>query len=332
MPESLTARDLLSRISVLDIRPSAITQAQSSTANRVLCFTPNLLHLVAPKLFFNTDKLWQPPAPVEQTPKPVFATVRDRKRHERNERRARQQALARFHTADASATAILTTSGGETDVESDELETPNVVDPSISATWQLYNLQTLNMGLYGKDDMVIFTQYISRHRLFRNLISLKLTIPELRIGQRKTFTNSKKGTAVIPVSASGGGGKQHSSVTIPQPEPARHTNELLALRGLKGLEECVLRTTDVPGMILAKDFEFLRRREDLQTTFFFPKRKYGMKSAEDEDDDNEEYVKERPKTETFWPKLTIFHVQYLKISPLITTSKLVEGIEQIRPG
>jgi hypothetical protein len=97
MPFNPAAKDLLSRITVLDIQPSPYVSVMSETLNRILCLTPDLLHLHCLKADLCTSTLWKPPAPVQPATVPVFANVRDRKRYERNERRqARQQALARF--------------------------------------------------------------------------------------------------------------------------------------------------------------------------------------------------------------------------------------------
>ncbi|KAF9152460.1 hypothetical protein BG015_005222 [Linnemannia schmuckeri] len=277
MPNNPAARDLLSRITVLDIQPSPYVNLESKTLNRILCLTPNLLHLHGIKALAWTSDLWQPPAPVLPAPKPFFNNVRDRKRYERNERReTRQQALARYQPS-----PVATTTGENGTDGSNSL----TVDPSIPVTWQLYNLKTLELSLSGGSIVVAFTDYISRHRLFRNLVTFNLLIPSLKIGQRVNFADPKKPAAITaaspsvttPASAtfntSGSGGKQHSSVAAPPPEPERYSNELLALHSLRCLEECILRATDVPGMVLAKDFEFLRRKEDFQTMSFIPKRR-----------------------------------------------------------
>ncbi|KAF8940706.1 hypothetical protein BGZ47_007632 [Haplosporangium gracile] len=276
MPNNPAARDLLSRITVLDIQPSPYVNLEPKTLNRILCLTPNLLHLYGVKALARTNDLWQPPAPVRPVPR-LFINVRHRKRCERNERReARQQALARYQPS-----PVATTTG---ESETDE-NNSFIVDPSIPVTWQLYNLKTLELSLSGGSTMVTFTDYISRHRLFRNLVTFNLLIPSLKVGQRVNFADPKKPAAInaaspsatTPVSAtynaSGNGGKQHLPVAAPPPKPERYPNELLALRSLRCLEECILRTTDVPGMILAKDFEFLRRKEDFQTMSFIPKRR-----------------------------------------------------------
>ncbi|KAF9905857.1 hypothetical protein EC991_001262 [Linnemannia zychae] len=376
MPSTYAARHLLSRITVLDVQMYYSIGVDSATMNRILCLTPNLLHLFARKTYFLTSRLWKPPAPVQPTPKPVFHTIRDRKRYEREERRqARQQALARFHPS--ASTGI---------TEGDQADESNTSASIFSTpeTWQLYKLKTLEMTLHNVDNVdssfVEFTSYISQHRLFRNLVVFNILIPTLKVGQREKFSDLKKpsSSATIPgtsiSSNAPDGGKRHATVVTPVLEPARFPNELLALSALRCLEECILRTPDVPGMVLAKDFEFLRRKDDFQTMSFLPKRPKssilpsttttinsisthqssstrrnkmtknrssslseggdgnGSEDDDDTDDDDDEEHEARLKTETFWPKLNTFHVYYYKISPIISTSKIVAGLEEIRPG
>lgn len=372
IPDTPVAKDLLSRVTVLDIQPSPYVNFRSEALDRILCLTPNLLHLYGLRASLSTSSLWKPPAPVQPAPTLFFTHVRDRKRYERNERRkARQQALARFQPP-----PIIPPNESETDVAS-----TRTFSLSTPVTWQLYSLKTLEMGLSNGSTVVTFTDYISRHRLFRNLVTFNLKIPSLKVGQRMTCTDPKKPAAVAPSPAgttpalaatrTSGDCRQFSSVAAPPPELKRFPNELLALRGLRCLEECILRTIDVPGMILAKDFEFLRRRGDFQTMSFIPKRrksstksptsddpvstdnsfsahknKAGSASVtsdnendgtdgDDEDgDENDEGEEnwEQMKTETFWPKLNTFHVYFHRILPFISTSKLTYGVEQIRPG
>ncbi|KAF9131344.1 hypothetical protein BGW39_001955 [Mortierella sp. 14UC] len=365
---SLAIRSLLSRITFLEFEPPIyLRYSQSALANRILCLTPSLLHLVAPKLYLECDHLWEPTplAAVEPVLKPVFATIRDRKRYERNERRqARQRALAKYQpqiTAPSSTSIPVTASddveadGGdgdntgedvedETESEEDEEEDEQeeeeekVADTSTPVTWQLYNLKTLTITFFSRRDRVNFAQYICRHRLFRNLVSLNLEIRELRVGQRDTIIepNKSRKAAVIVAShvvaalnVSGSCGRQNSlAASVPAPPgPSRFSNELLAFRGMQCLEECVLRTKIVPGMLLAKDFAFLRRKEDCQTTFFL-RSDNNDAELDDENGDDEEQL----KNETFWPKLCTFHVYYIDISPYVNTSKLVSGIERILPG
>ncbi|KAF9121621.1 hypothetical protein BGX30_002458 [Mortierella sp. GBA39] len=366
MPDNPSSRDILSKITVLDIQPSPYVPLQIHLLNRILCLTPNLLHLQGAKAQISTGDLWQPPAPVG-CPKLFFNNVRDRKRYERNARRvARQQALARYQ----STPATTTTNESETDVNNTVAD-----DPSTPVTWQVYNLKTLELSLASGSTMVDFTDYVSRNRLFRNLVAFNLLIPSLKIGQRVNFADPKKSATITAASSAAttpvpavpntsGSNKLHSSAVAHPLEPERYPNELLALRSLRCLEECILRATEVPGMVLAKDFEFLRRKEDFQTMSFIPKRRKSTtaksssasrkdkkrspsvaggneKDSPNEDDEDEDdneddggevQEQERLKTETFWPKLNTFYVYSPKISLYIYTSKLIDGIEQVRPG
>ncbi|KAF9547719.1 hypothetical protein EC957_007884 [Mortierella hygrophila] len=379
MLDNPSSRDILSKITVLDIQPSSYISQQTNLLNRILCLTPNLLHLHGVKAYFWTSSLWQPPALVQPAPKPLFNNVRDRKRYERNARReARQQALARYR----STPATTTTNESETDVNNTLAD-----DPLIPVTWQVYNLKTLELSLHDKSSLVDFAGYINRYRLFCNLVTFNLLIPSLKVGQRVNIADPKKSAAITTassaattpapaVSNTSGSSKLHSSVVAHPPEPERYPNELLALRSLRCLEECILRATEIPGMVLAKDFEFLRRKDDFQTMSFIPMRRKSTttksltatdpvftekslsasrknkkrspsvsggnekdspnKDDEDEDDSEddggEEQEQERLKTETFWPKLNTFYVYSPKIPPYICTSKLIERIEQVRPG
>jgi len=129
-------------------------------------------------------------------------------------------------------------------------------------------------------------------------------------------------------------------------------------------------------MILAKDFEFMRRRADFQTLSFIPRRQRPsaqsftpaevttttgnnpsairkkkdssgkMRAADSErdsmagdgggddegGDDESEEEEEEDEDSTFWPKLNTFRIYYSRISPIAITSKLVSGLERIRPG
>ncbi|KAH7053739.1 hypothetical protein BKA57DRAFT_454376 [Linnemannia elongata] len=276
MPDNPSSRDILSKITVLDIQPSPYVSLQTHLLNRILCLTPNLLHLQGAKAQLSTNALWQPPAPVQPAPKHFFNNVRDRKRFERNARReARQQALARYQST------LVTNASNENETEGNNTLAN---DPSTPVTWQVYNLKTLELSLAIGSTMVGFTDYVSRHRLFRNLVTFNLLIPSLKVGQRVNFADPKKSAAIAAISSActipapvasnnSRSNKLLSSAIAHPPEPERYSNELLALRSLRCLEECILRAKDVPGMILAKDFEFLRRKEDFQTMSFIPKRR-----------------------------------------------------------
>ncbi|KAF9090317.1 hypothetical protein BGX29_011547 [Mortierella sp. GBA35] len=373
IPSTPMARDTLSRITVLEVKTCPWVTMESFTMNRVLCRAPNLLHLVAPNVHFSTNSLWQPPEPPQSEPPRYFATVRERKRHERSERRQiRQQALARFQSSSTTNNNNHNNNGSD----QDDTTAPDA-NSSGPVTWQLYNLKTLDMSILGGGSMEQFTQYINQHRLFRNLVSFKLALLRLRIGQQETFADPKKPVTTATSSATpgstivvAGAGKRQPQVPLPPSEPARFPNDLLPLNTLRCLEEGILLPRDVPGLVLAKDFTFLQRKADFQTMSFLPtrrkstekslattaavetthptenhhpstlrkkKNKIGadesvLSSDDDDDEEDEKDEEERLKTETFWPRLHTFHVYYTKMSPIVSASKLVSGMERIRPG
>ncbi|KAG0287671.1 hypothetical protein BGZ96_008438 [Linnemannia gamsii] len=243
--DTLAIRDLLSKLTVLKIQTSRYS-VNSDVLNRVLCLAPNLVHLDGLKADFSTSSLWKPPAPAE--PKRIFATAGDRKRYERKEQRrarAQHQAYTR-HGSRASAAAN---------------DTP-AIDPSTPVTWSFYKLKTLKLNLIQGDSTVDFTDYISRNRLFRNLVTFNLLIPSLEVGQQKTFDDMPR--------------SRYRSKDDPPLEPTRFPNELLALRGLQCLEECILRTFSVPGMVVTKNFWFMRRKIDSHTVSFLTAKRKRM--------------------------------------------------------
>jgi hypothetical protein len=133
-----------------------------------------------------------------------------------------------------------------------------ITNQSRPYTWPLYNLETLELCPSTEGTMVTFADYISQNRLFRNLVTFKLQIPSLKVGQQKAFGEyhvQKPGYI------------SRAKLCTPV-EPAHFPNELLALRGMLCLEKCILLTISVPGLILAKDFRFLKRKRDRRTVSF----------------------------------------------------------------
>ncbi|KAF9318078.1 hypothetical protein BGZ91_005233 [Linnemannia elongata] len=335
--DALSLRGLLEDISVLELHSTDLRD-EVDALHRILCLTPNLLHLIAPNAYLNTSNLWKPPASVVKfTKRRVFTTVGNRKRHHRNvrRRRAREQALT-----DPRSTAPAADIG--TSVA--------IIDPLIPVTWQVHSLKTLELSLHHSSSLVDFADYIFRYRLFRNLVILALKIWDLKVGQRQSL---RKVSAAAPA----------AETLI---EPVRYPNELLGLRSLRCLEECTLRAENVPGMISVKNFKFLKRTESFKTVSFLPFSMNGIKWKEtrghrnnksvletmtainddddddddDEDDekavDNGEEEKEEDKKglrdETFWPKLSTFHISYRNISTGTDTRKLVRRLQHLRPG
>ena len=137
----------------------------------------------------------------------------------------------------------------------------------------------------------------------------------------------------------------------------RYQNDLLALKGLVYLEEFVVEAARLRGTVVPEDFEFLRRKEpDFGTRFFPPPpllsqqatgTRISRKAVEhiegdDGEDSDSEYdsegendygeVEAYKDVETFWPRLTIFHVGYVVTHPVNDPKILVPAIERIRPG
>ncbi|KAK3836527.1 MAG: hypothetical protein JOS17DRAFT_734433 [Linnemannia elongata] len=343
VPKSFVVRNLLSKMTFLEIQ-TCNCATQSTTLNWILCRTPNLSHLLGSGAYLHTVSLWQPPAF-----KLVYAITEDQKQYKRI-KRLKAQKVAIDHCQ----------SGGT-------YSTP--------LTWQVYKLKTLELIIAPGNALADLTNYICRNGLFKNLVTFNVQSRVLRVGQRKYFTDDPKkkkksasttdslptttATTTAPACAAASSSsatesaKQSPLATEAPIDHPRFTNELLDLRGLRCLEECILRPAFVPGMTVAKDFEFLQLRDDFQVTPFLSSSRtknskqmvataavVGTILEDDEGDvdgtdDNvvESKVDEdRWMTETFWPKLNTFHIIYHKIPPLVDTVKLISGFEQIRPG
>ncbi|KAF9547730.1 hypothetical protein EC957_007895 [Mortierella hygrophila] len=335
--DTLAIQDQLSKMTVLQVQTNVWGDQHSETLDSILCMAPKLLHLLGSEAYFDTKSLWRPPALVK--PKHPFTTLGDLKRRERKEkRRAQQEARSRHrhHVPPASETLI--------------------DDTAIPITWKVYNLKSLELNLTGS--VADFTGYINRYRLFRNLSMLNLNISSLKIGQRMTFPSTRGGALAAAAATTSSG------IELQPGQLLRYPNELLALRSLRCLEECTLRTPDIPGRIVPKDLWFLKRKEDFQSVSFFPIRnrekrrktkraKHTSPKAkttttttktatdvlekvvsqdEDEEEKEEDEEEKRWKNETFWPVLNVFHIYYVKKSPTTITSDLTEAFGRFRPG
>jgi hypothetical protein len=141
---------------------------------------------------------------------------------------------------------------------------------------------------------------------------------------------------------------------------SRYRNDLLALKGLVYLEELVVETARLPGRVVPEDFEFLRRKEPDFGFRFFPAPSISSarttpsrnkvvehmdengdydvgdheeRESEDSEDENDYGRVEAYKdVETFWPRLTIFHIGYVITHPVNDPKILVPAVEEIRPG
>ncbi|KAK3836528.1 MAG: LOW QUALITY PROTEIN: hypothetical protein JOS17DRAFT_734434, partial [Linnemannia elongata] len=167
--DTLGLQELLEEITVLELSAHCWFWGTSDTLSRILCLTPNLLHLMASEMSVQTSDLWKPPEPVvKPTKEHDIVPVGNRKRRERKARRRRARELA---LTDLRPTAPATE--GDTPVA--VIDTPvAVIDPLIPVTWQVYKLKTLEFSFHHNDKMADFTDYISRYRLFGNLVALTL--------------------------------------------------------------------------------------------------------------------------------------------------------------
>ncbi|KAF9921971.1 hypothetical protein FBU30_007943, partial [Linnemannia zychae] len=353
----IKALDFLSRITVLEIVQSAGFSLNSTLLNKILCHTSSLLHLITTNVYFFSNMV-EHTFSAEARNRYISATIRDRKRYERNKR---QQALTCFRPSANNNSHDGDQQGGNI---TGYFSTP--------FTWQLYNLKTFDMSILTTESFEAFTTYISQNRLFCNLTRITIRVLTLQVGQLESIPqvpmatpNNSSSRAPSTVS----GRHQHLGSSGSLQKPLRHPNLLLALRRLRCLEECILHPDSVPGVILSEDFEFMRRKDRFQTFNYIPKRPYSNaqlltmtgKSAlknqqsasiyrhginqsvsandekinqeqwEDEDTDDHEYMKQLER-ETFWPKLCVFHIYHTRALPNINSSKLIQGIEQIRPG
>ncbi|KAF9927305.1 hypothetical protein FBU30_003334 [Linnemannia zychae] len=271
LPALVRAPDFFSRITVLEIEPNHGMKTCMDLPYKILYYIPNLLHLHATKACLDTNKLWKPPVhAVHLTKRSAFAnSMWDRKQPKHNARKLNtsQQAIAHNRSVTASNEGIST--------------------PLI---WPFYRLKTFEIRFAYESSFDDFTAYISRNRLFRKLTRLNIIVFLLQLGQRKFFTDFKKSSPLVASlvvdssvpygnyhnsrsqSGSHDSHPQHSNAKTRLLEPERYPNLLLGLREIECLEECVLRTMEIPGLILAKDFEFLQRKSDFETRvdFYYP--------------------------------------------------------------
>ncbi|KAF9437277.1 hypothetical protein BGZ76_001339 [Entomortierella beljakovae] len=215
-----------------------------------------------------------------------------------------------------------------------------------SKVWSCYDLRSLDMNLrdfmypHPEASIIKFTKYIERHRLFRNLVDLRLYFCNLHIGQLTEFPHVVKEREeernkflqkIHPLDKS----KQMEKST-----PDRFENYFDGLRGLRSLEYISLTAVEIPGMIHYSDFEFLRRENNNETIIH-------VVSHDVDDDDYQDQVsrgdsdsqgsedacsQENVPAETIWPRLQTFYIYY-EIQPAQSSfGGIASYMEVIRPG
>lgn len=201
--------------------------------------------------------------------------------------------------------------------------------------------------------MIDWVQHIQAYRLFGHLTSFKVGCEELRIGQIKACrSDSSQKSKEESLSSSPRKGRSTDAES-----EYRYQNDMLALKGLVYLEEFVVEVAWLRGTGVPEDFEFLRRKEpDFGTRFFPPPLSLSQQSmearagrkfvecaeGEDGEESDSEYDSENENDyagggaykdiETFWPRLTTFHVGYVVTHAVNDPTVLVSAIERIRPG
>ncbi|KAG0005050.1 hypothetical protein BGZ80_009251 [Entomortierella chlamydospora] len=329
MPHALIPRTLFNQITVLEVNPNYNTSSHSGIMNKILCQTPNLLHLIAPKYALLTSELYEPPEPEVVTAPWSFyiENKRARRRQERMERRCqRRGALLRYQNAGSSSTSN---------------STPGSDDPKV---WQCRDLRSFDMGLdSAANSSFVFATYLERNRLFSNLTDLRLSMPTLKVGQRMDpphVVKQREKKAAEKLRHRQG---LEDIKTKELKTPERYPNELLHLEGLRSLEFLHVTVQRVPGMVHPSDFEFLKKQSDETVMRIIPRETNDLDETEGAgstnnkstvgDEENDDIQKSEVIAETFWPRLQAFHIRYMyNDSSVIGSWKLASDIGSIRPG
>ncbi|KAF9918764.1 hypothetical protein BX616_005956 [Lobosporangium transversale] len=252
-----TYAPLLCNITVLNfIRSNGYHS--SCLINQILCFTPRLLHLIAPNSKFQPSYLYVPSAPDPPVPGQRYP--------------------------------VLPSSSDQGDS---------------NKIWACRKLRSCELGIATNHGLKPFVDYINRNDLFLNLTNLRLSFDNLYMGQLMEFPHTYKELEKKVKEADANSKGQdyrdrHYFAAKTALECRRFENLLLSLRCLFSLEILKMKTLTIPGMLNYSDFEFLRRQQI-------------------------------GNSETFWPQLQAFHLQYIS-SPLFNNyHSVVLGAQAIRP-
>ncbi|KAF9961982.1 hypothetical protein BGZ65_009928 [Modicella reniformis] len=302
LPYSAAALALVPQITVLEVAPAISTTFFSENLDRILCKMPNLLHLNAFKVQVTTF-LYRPPEPDQSGMDQGYyiKNNRDRKHREREEKREqRKKALLRFQRS----------SNGASSASS---EAPSTTANS-SGIWACRNLRTLSMRF--STDLLAWSEYVERNRLFRNLTDLKIGCCFLQVGQRIDYPHvAKQHHKTLEGSKPG---FQLKKAELELVEPKRYTNDLWSLRGLRSLESLYIETTNLNGVLQASDFEFLRKQssETVVCIISYDDNMEGEgESMVGGVHCDSKYSRESgnpKKAETIWPLLQAFHIRFIE--------------------
>ncbi|KAG0281300.1 hypothetical protein BGZ95_005199 [Linnemannia exigua] len=340
-------------LTVLEIKRSKTSSCHWRTLNRVLCMCPNLQELLLGDMEMSTDRIGDSTLVVSscdlddsETPLSIdllFDTTDQERRQREHQQQRRDFREWVLYEDDPHAINYLRVRDGYRPI------------PRI---WSCrHSLRVLDWGMWDLDDVGEMTRHIQDYRLFGQLTVLRIAGLDLKVGQVKEEPRvpPKKRTREPLL----------TRLIAPSGPPERYPNDLLALKSLVYLEEFVMEVTRLPGTIVPQDFEFLRRRGcDFETIRSFPSPPPPSLSSsaqrrakkqilmtlranlveEKEQSDEEDYDSEEENefgrvdaykdVRTFWPRLTTFHINYLRTHSLDATRALARGIVEasIRPG
>ncbi|KAF9153151.1 hypothetical protein BG015_003973 [Linnemannia schmuckeri] len=333
----------LNRLTVLEVSRRRAHDTDWTVVNRIICLCPHLQNLLVPDLLTMTGHLKYPSF------QPLFdyqvvlneslwlydLSDKDSRQRERAERQHLRDLVLLFD-------------------KNDENNYPRL-DPyrPVPRIWPCrHSLRGLDC-CFDMSPLEDWTQHVRAYRLFGQLMSLKIKCTELKIGQVKdcpSATSKKSNRKSLSSSLSSAVRRGRRTDTNPR---YRYRNDLWPLKGLVYLEEFVVEVARLPGTVAPEDFEFLRRKEpDFGNRFFPPPppslssrrttatrtRSNNGDSEEEEDSDDSEdendygRVEAYKGVETFWPRLTTFHIGYVLTHAVNDPKLLVPAVEQIRPG
>ncbi|KAG0310085.1 hypothetical protein BGZ97_012808 [Linnemannia gamsii] len=340
----------LNRLTTLEVISRFYYEVNWTAINRILCLCPLLQHLLVPDIFIITNSISLPSNDTledynnrfypEEFPWLYDESNKKSRARERAERQHLRELILPVDRNDFNNYPQM--SSGR----------------PVPRIWpSRHTLRTLDCSLETSYGLKDFTRHIRAYRLFGHLTVFKIRCVDLKIGQIKACVPSanKKSKSTSQSASSLRRGRLNMSEIR-----SRYRNDLLALKGLVYLEELVVETARLPGRVVPEDFEFLRRKEPDFGFRFFPAPSISSarttpsrnkvvehmdengdydvgdheeRESEDSEDENDYGRVEAYKdVETFWPRLTIFHIGYVITHPVNDPKILVPAVEEIRPG
>ncbi|KAG0080576.1 hypothetical protein BGZ90_011912 [Linnemannia elongata] len=331
----------LNRIIILEVGAHWHQNANWKVVNRIICLCPHLQDLLISRLLTMTGQLNYPSCPPFESFDDQVLPYESLWLYDGSDKETRQrERRGRQNLRDLVLPVDLNNQGNHPCLDCHR---------SVPRIWPCrHTLRKLDCCLYYM--MIDWVQHIQAYRLFGHLTSFKVGCEELRIGQIKACPNdSSQKSKEESLSSS----PRKSRSTDAESE-YRYQNDLLAPKSLVYLEEFVVEVAWLRGTVVPENFEFLRRKDPAFGTRFFPpplslsqqsmEARAGRKfvectEGEDGEESDSEYDSENENDyggggaykdiETFWPRLTTFHVVTHAVND---PTVLASAIERIRPG